>query len=437
MIAESQALSEREMEVLRLVAQGLTNDQIARELVISTNTVKVHLRNIFAKLGVASRTEASLHAVRAGWVILEAPAAGEPVEKPPEPPPPVEAPAVTRPAVPRWTRWLVGASVVILLLALGISLTDWPQRLFAPTAVPASPTLIVVSWAERAPMLSPRGNLAAVPFQGALYAIGGDGPDGVSAAIERWDPVSDTWTALAAKPTAVADVQGVVVGGHIYVPGGRDAQGKPTQQVEVYLVERNQWTTAAPLFRPLSAYALVAFEGKVYLLGGWDGTQYRDEVLRYTPEDDRWEVVGKLLYPCGFASAVPASNHIVLLGGLNAEGPLNVVLEYYPTLTTMVTEPLTDTLLGRTQAIVLAESYLYVLANPGESADAQLWKHNLATKPWQPAVPPNDGIPQGAALSGLGTNLYLLGGMRGPDPVAQVLEYQAIYVTEPLPAVKP
>lgn len=439
-MAEPETLSERELEVLGLVAKGMTNDQIARELVISTNTVKVHLRNIFAKLGVASRTEASLYAVREGWVLLESSSeepAVEAVEEELALETPREEARTSRPAVHPWTRWLVGATIVILLLALGISLTGWPMRLFVPTAVPSPSTVSVVGWTERAPMANPRSNLAVVPFQGALYAIGGARPEGVSDALERWDPVADTWTPLASKPTAVADIQGAVVGGHIYVPGGRDAQGNLTQKVEVYLVETNQWTTAAPLFRPLSAYALVAFEGKLYLLGGWDGAQYRDEILRYTPEEDRWEVVGKLLYPCGFASAVATNNRIMLVGGMNADGPLNVVLEYYPSPTTMTSQPLTDVLLGKTQAIVLADYYLYVLAHPGEAEASQLWKHNLATTPWQLSQLPDGGIPPGSALSGLGTKLYLIGGQDGETSLGQVLEFQAIYVTEPLPAAKP
>ncbi|MCX7790344.1 MAG: response regulator transcription factor [Chloroflexaceae bacterium] len=52
-------LSEREAEVLSLVAQGLTNTQIAQRLNVSENTVKFHLQNIYQKLGVSNRTEAA------------------------------------------------------------------------------------------------------------------------------------------------------------------------------------------------------------------------------------------------------------------------------------------------------------------------------------------------------------------------------------------
>lgn len=64
-------LSEREMEVLRLVARGQTNRATGNRLGISDRTVHSHLTNIFAKLGVNTRTEATLIALRQGWITLE------------------------------------------------------------------------------------------------------------------------------------------------------------------------------------------------------------------------------------------------------------------------------------------------------------------------------------------------------------------------------
>jgi DNA-binding NarL/FixJ family response regulator len=64
-------LTEREIEVLRLAAKGMSNREIAQRLVISDRTVQTHLTNIFNKMGVGSRTEAVVHALRKGWITLE------------------------------------------------------------------------------------------------------------------------------------------------------------------------------------------------------------------------------------------------------------------------------------------------------------------------------------------------------------------------------
>lgn len=64
--AGSEPLTERENDVLRLLARGLANKEIARELQIGEKTVKTHVSNILAKLGVQSRTQAALQAGRMG-----------------------------------------------------------------------------------------------------------------------------------------------------------------------------------------------------------------------------------------------------------------------------------------------------------------------------------------------------------------------------------
>jgi DNA-binding NarL/FixJ family response regulator len=61
-------LTERETEVLRLLARGRANKEIARDLFIGEKTVKTHVSNILGKLGVQSRTQAALHAARIGLV---------------------------------------------------------------------------------------------------------------------------------------------------------------------------------------------------------------------------------------------------------------------------------------------------------------------------------------------------------------------------------
>jgi DNA-binding NarL/FixJ family response regulator len=64
-------LTERETEVLRLVAKGQSNKEIARSLGISEATAKTHVANVLSKLGTSSRTQAALHAIRTGLVCVE------------------------------------------------------------------------------------------------------------------------------------------------------------------------------------------------------------------------------------------------------------------------------------------------------------------------------------------------------------------------------
>jgi len=68
---QPEPLTERETDVLKLLAVGRANKEIARDLMIGEKTVKTHVSNILGKLGVQSRTQAALHAVRAGLVPAE------------------------------------------------------------------------------------------------------------------------------------------------------------------------------------------------------------------------------------------------------------------------------------------------------------------------------------------------------------------------------
>jgi len=64
-------LSARELDVLKLIAKGFSNDEIARTLFISPHTVKNHVSNIYRKMGVDDRTQVAITALRLGLVPLE------------------------------------------------------------------------------------------------------------------------------------------------------------------------------------------------------------------------------------------------------------------------------------------------------------------------------------------------------------------------------
>lgn len=67
---KGELLTERELEVLRLGAEGLANKQIAAELLLGERTVQTHWRNIFNKLGISSRTEAIMRGLSRGWIAI-------------------------------------------------------------------------------------------------------------------------------------------------------------------------------------------------------------------------------------------------------------------------------------------------------------------------------------------------------------------------------
>jgi NarL family two-component system response regulator LiaR len=69
--SDTEALTDRELEVLRLAAQGLSNRDIAERLFVSPRTIQSHMANIFGKLQVGSRTEAVMVGLRRGWVRLD------------------------------------------------------------------------------------------------------------------------------------------------------------------------------------------------------------------------------------------------------------------------------------------------------------------------------------------------------------------------------
>lgn len=337
-MSNGEELSERELEILRLVATGVSNKEIAQVLSISPNTVKVHMRNIFAKIAVASRTEATLYALKTG--LISSPAA--PVDVRATELDEALTPALpenTLPAAPaaekrlRW--WRLAALIVLAALTITSALrlsAGLPLIGQAPTPTP-TPTPIqfnIQRWKERASMPQALRSPAVVIFERSAYVIGGSNADGASSAVFQYDLAQDAWTARSAKPTAVDLAGAVLIGETVYIPGGRGANGQATAQLEIYLPRADEWQTRASLPQALYAYGLAAYEGKIYLFGGWDGKNYLDSVFIYDPQSDTWASGPSMPYPAAYLAAATASGKIFIMGGLNDDGILDNNTAFYP-----------------------------------------------------------------------------------------------------------
>ncbi|MGH2523334.1 MAG: Kelch repeat-containing protein [Anaerolineales bacterium] len=450
---EKVELSEREHEILRLVATGASNKEIAHQLVISANTVKVHLRNIFAKVGVASRTEATLYAIREGLVQVERPAGSEAQSgdtNPADPAPPrlAEAvpeisPAAQIPDARRGVRLPVWAIAVLVLLLISAGVLAWPvmRQALSPGATPFTATA-PPRWQASADMPTARSSFAVATYENQIYAVGGETSQGVTGVVERYDPAANTWATLKPKPAAVADVSAALIGGRIYVPGGRLASGTITSTLAVYDPRLDRWEERAPLPVALSAYALAAFEGKLYIFGGWDGEQYLASVYVYDPGRDEWSEHTPMPTPRGHASVAVAAGKIYVIGGTDGEQALAVNEEFGPEAEAsgdtpwQARQPLPEA--RSKMAVASIADIIYVVGGEGStetSQSAPALEYFSQKDQWQPFEGPFQQSWSGLGLAGVSTNLYAFGGLKAGVATGQHLAYQAIY-TIVIPIVK-
>ncbi len=333
-------LSEREREILRLVATGATNQQIAAQLNISANTVKVHLRNIFSKIGVASRTEATVYAIKAGLVSVEATKTViiPSPDNAPTAPDAGNAPSAHQPflspetKVPRWQRsqYYIVAGVVIALLALvSITLLIINRSGQATSALPEeSVTGEAKRWRQRSPMPSKRSDFAVAAYDGYLYVIGGRTDGRINPTIAQFDPLTDQWTSLGEKPTPVSHIRAVTIGRRIYIPGGEDGQGNVLNVFEAYDPVTRQWDQLPPLPEPRSRYALVSLDGRIYVIGGWNGSTVCADMFIYDPATKSWSAGPPLPTARFNADAAVIDRRIYVIGGSTGRAPLHLN-EYY------------------------------------------------------------------------------------------------------------
>jgi DNA-binding CsgD family transcriptional regulator len=477
MINQTNQLSEREQEILRLVAAGLSNQQIAYQLGISVNTVKVHLRNVFGKIGVASRTEATMYAVRAGIVAVGQPQAEVPADVDAEQPtmlgaeaapdiasrlqpqldatvsvPPARDDVVTMPEVEttqvgahqqapaaatpvrQYLLAIVGGLVIISVIvgvwALERQDNQAAQASPAPSANQPTASSSDNRWHELPDVRTPRAAFAIASVGERIYVIGGENETGVMGSMERYDARSETWTELSQKPTPVADTHAVVIGGKLYIPGGRTSSEPQsvTNVFERYDPITQAWERLPDLPQPRSGYALATLEGKLYLFGGWDGTSYRQEAWEYDPERENWRERTVMPTARAFAEASVVDGDIYVLGGENEDGPLASNEMYTPAEEgAQPWEKRAPLLQPRSHfGSTVALSNVYVLG--GEPTDAAPLMYDVRTDSWQTLDVPPQAIGSNPGVALLDTMVMSIGGLLEDDTYSSQMQgYQALY----------
>jgi DNA-binding CsgD family transcriptional regulator/N-acetylneuraminic acid mutarotase len=444
-------LSERELDVLRLVVTGATNRQIAQELSISRNTVKVHLRNIFSKIGVASRTEAAMFAVRHGLVQPNTPpSAQEQVESPGFPP--VSRVETETGSGSRYSLWNADFAVVlagITLLGLLVTGTVYLalfSRPTTPTSIPTQTGLspqptpsLAAQWSQRANLATPRSGMAVVEEGGEIYAIGGESQAGIVGMAERYDPEQDRWIPLQDKPTAVAEASAAVVGGRVFVPGGRIQGDRVTDVLEIYDPLDDRWERGASLPTPMSAYALATFEGRLYLFGGWDGDRFLEVVLEYDPSRDLWSEKSPMPTPRGRAGASVAAGLIFVIGGMDDSQALAVNEAFDPTREEAGEDPWTirasmpEGRYGMGIANIIDS--IFIIGGAGDSPQLSSLKYFPEQDQWESYALQlaQSWVDFGFVI--LGTDLYAFGGRLDGRLVSQNISSQAVF-TIAIPVVR-
>lgn len=408
-------LSDRELEVLHCLAEGKSNQEIGASLVISPNTVKVHVRNILTKLGATSRTEAMTLALKQGLVTLAGVAISTPPEETASPVPEPQLPLPPQPpagtmAVPAGTnkqRWLLITLAGLLTLGV-LAILAWPrpevvvpaptESLFIETPIPDS------SWLLARPLPAARDQAAMVAVGLKLYLIGGQAPL-INGDVLIYDTQQRRWESGAAKLTAVAEAGAGVLAGEIYLVGGRQANGQATAVVEVYSPLNNAWRLAPALPRPVSGGVIVSDGSYLYLIGGQNGSEVLDTVYRFDPAGQLWESQPPLQQGRVLATGGVVAGQLYVVGGYDGQQTLASCERFDPAGEQwLACPPMSQARIAAGATVLLNK--LYVI---GGSSDPSAEVYDVSGGLWSEIETPLANW-LSPAVASVETRIYVVGG---------------------------
>lgn len=418
-------LSDRELDVLRGLAAGAANKDIADDLSISPLTVKTHLRNIYTKLGVSTRTEAMTVAMQKGLVVVPGATAVEDsrdgqlvpvlVAGGDSPLAPEKADEVLAGPSHRW-RNLSLALLALLLVAAGLVFIQWRSGGQEVAATPPFEEQPIGDsrWLASRPLPEARSGQALAAFGLEVYLIGGEVESGVVNDVLVFDSRDRSWRQVTEKPMAVTGTMADELFGEIYVPGGLQADKQPTDVVEVYSPTQDAWRRTAPLPQPIAGALVVAEGGYLYVFGGWNGQTVLDTAYVYDPAADSWRPLAAMPQPRTGAAGDALTGRIYVVGGSNGREDQQSCYTYIPANDTWDTCP--DLLQPRTGAgATVLLNKLYVIGGSSEvepgSVHGELFDPNTAA--WTVLSLPQEAVPWlQPGVTHIENRIYAMGGQQ-------------------------
>lgn len=425
---DSRQLSDREIDILKLVAQAKSNKEIAAQLFISVNTVKVHLANIFQKIGVVSRTEAALYAIEKGIHTPVLPLAD--ILQKIEPEDTAKTGAITRDKSSKTTLLLIGVVVITLLFGL-FALERFYARNNTNTDSLLS-TLTNNRWQKLRNLPQGMSRMAVVSYDNQIFIVGGVDSTGVRSNTAVFDPVSQEWKTLAEKPTAVSDISAAVLGGKLFVPGGQQADGSLSASLEVFDPRANRWETKKNLPLPVANCGIVSHEGNLYLFGGWDGQKELNLVLRYDPNSDVWSKMAPLPTARSSSSVIKLGDSIFVVGGICDGQPCLSTEVYTSNLDNGTDNPWSEQLSLENDVRFIGGqevSGMLFFFSLEENGGIRLRNFVPQNNTWSTYTEAPTNLPsEQSQITTLGGHVYFIGGIdEAGKPSSKVVRYQAVF----------
>ena len=293
-------------------------------------------------------------------------------------------------------------------------------------------------WFISRPLVEPLADMAVASVGIDVYHIGGETASGVTNLVNRFDTATRTWHEMAAKQTAVTDTSAAVLFGEIYVPGGRTADGEPTNVVEAFSPANNAWRPIANLPKPISGGLALSDNSYLYMVGGWDGSNYLDTVYVYDANSDSWRPLTTLPTPLANASGGVITGQLFILGGTDGETIFDTCYTY--NIDGNVWQECPAMLTPRSDAgAAIVLNKLYILGGD-EAADTEIHFgefYDPASQTWQVVNTPmlkDVSTWKNLGVTNVETKIYALGGKMGDALSADNYIYSPLVYQTFIPA---